>query len=159
MNSPAATDTPPDGLGQLLSIGEAAERAGVSPRALRYYQQIGLITPSACTPGGLRRYSEDNLARVVRIRELQDLLGLNLDEIAAVLHNEDRLAELRIAYHDVRTDEKERQSILDACLSLQLDLRATVELKRIAISEFLADLDARIRRIELLKLERAGQET
>jgi hypothetical protein len=76
-----------------------------------------------------------------------------------VLHNEDRLAEMRIAYHDVRTDEKERQSILDACLSLQLELRATVESKRFAISEFLADLDARIRRIELLKLERAGQET
>ena len=39
---------------QLLGIGAAAERAGVSQRALRYYQQIGLLTPCGCTPGGLR---------------------------------------------------------------------------------------------------------
>jgi DNA-binding transcriptional MerR regulator len=159
MKSPSVTDARPDDSAQLLSIGEASERAGVSPRALRYYQQIGLITPSACTPGGLRRYSEENLSRVERIRELQNLLGFNLDEIAAVLHNEDRLAEMRIAYHDARTDEDERQSILDECLSLQLELRTTVETKRVAISEFLADLDARIRRIELLKLEQASPQT
>ena len=159
MKSPSVTDARPDDSAQLLSIGEASERAGVSPRALRYYQQIGLITPSACTPGGLRRYSEENLSRVERIRELQNLLGFNLDEIAAVLHNEDRLAEMRITYHDARTDEDERQSILDECLSLQLELRTTVETKRVAISEFLADLDARIRRIELLKLEQASPQT
>ena len=40
-----------------LGIGAAAEKAGVSQRALRYYQQIGLLTPCGCTPGGLRRYS------------------------------------------------------------------------------------------------------
>ena len=153
MKSPSVTDARPDDSAQLLSIGEASERAGVSPRALRYYQQIGLITPSACTPGGLRRYSEENLSRVERIRELQNLLGFNLDEIAAVLHNEDRLAEMRLAYHDASTHAD------DECLSLQLELRTTVETKRVAISEFLADLDARIRRIELLKLEQASPQT
>jgi len=133
-----------------LSIGTAATRAGVSPRSLRYYQQIGLLTPSACTPGGLRRYSEDNLARVARIRELQTLLGFNLDEIAVVLRNEDRMAEMRAAYHDERTGDKERESILKQCLSLQEDLRATVDSKRAAITDFLADLDTRISRIQEL---------
>jgi hypothetical protein len=52
---------------------------------------------------------------------MQNLLGLDLDEIAAVLHNEDRLAGMKIAYHDVRADEKQRKSILEACLSLQLE--------------------------------------
>ena len=80
---------------ELLGIGAAAARAGVSERALRYYQQLGLLEPACTTPGGLRRYSEDDLARVARIRELQTLLGLNLDEIAVVLRNEDRLAEIR----------------------------------------------------------------
>ena len=122
----------------------------MSPRSLRYYQQIGLLTPSACTPGGLRRYSEDNLARVARIRELQTLLGFNLDEIAVVLRNEDRMAEMRAAYHDERTGDKERESILKQCLSLQEDLRATVDSKRAAITDFLADLDARISRIQEL---------
>src|SRR5262245_12962433 len=80
---------------QLLGIGAAAERAGVSQRALRYYQQIGLLTPCGCTPGGLRRYSEDDLARVARIRQLQELLGLDLDAIARVLNDEDRMAQIK----------------------------------------------------------------
>jgi DNA-binding transcriptional MerR regulator len=129
---------------QLLGIGAAAERAGVSQRALRYYQQLGLITPCGSTPGGLRRYSEADLARVARIRQLQNLLGLNLEEIAVVLRREDRMAEIRLAYHDEATSRAERRALVRESLELQQDLRATVEAKRQGIEGFLADLDARI---------------
>jgi DNA-binding transcriptional MerR regulator len=131
---------------QLLGIGAAAARAGVSERALRYYQQIGLLVPACTTPGGLRRYSEDDLARVARIRELQALLGLNLDEIAVVLRNEDRIAQIRLSYHDARTSEDERRRLIQEGISLQEDLRATVQAKRAALDGFLADLDARLAR-------------
>jgi MerR family transcriptional regulator, repressor of the yfmOP operon len=134
------------GAEQLLGIGAAAAQAGVSERALRYYQQLGLITPSGCTPGGLRRYSADDLARVARIRQLQTLLGLNLDEIAVVLRNEDRLAEIKVAYHHEDTGDADRKELLRESLALQQQLRATVEAKRVAIETFLADLDARIAR-------------
>jgi DNA-binding transcriptional MerR regulator len=137
---------PPDDSEQLLGIGAAAARAGVSERALRYYQELGLITPSASTPGGMRRYSRDDLARVARIRQLQTLLGLNLDEIAVVLRNEDRLAQIKLAYLGQRTSEADRRELLRESLALQQDLRATVEAKRGAIDGFLADLDARIAR-------------
>jgi len=128
----------------LLGIGAAAEKTGVSQRALRYYQQLGLITPCASTPGGLRRYSEDDLARVGRIRQLQQLLGLNLDEIAVVLLGEDRMAEIKLAYQDEGTSRDKRQALLRESLELQRVLRATVEAKRQGIEGFLADLDARI---------------
>ena len=95
---------------ELLGIGAAAAQVGVSERALRYYQQLGLMAPSCTTPGGLRRYTQDDLARVARIRELQTLLGLNLDEIAIVLRNEDRMALIRRTYHDERTSQDERQA-------------------------------------------------
>jgi MerR family transcriptional regulator, repressor of the yfmOP operon len=130
----------------LLGIGAAATRLGVSERALRYYQQLGLLIPACTTPGGLRRYSESDLARVTRIRELQALLGLNLDEIAVMLHSEDRIAQIRLTYHDERTGDEERQRLTRECLALQENLRATVEAKRAALESFLADLDARIGR-------------
>jgi DNA-binding transcriptional MerR regulator len=156
MNDPSETDSAPPApdaetaaaaaeAGELLGIGAAAARLGVSERALRYYQQLGLIHP-ACTPGGLRRYSADDIARVTRIRELQDLLGLNLDEIAIVLSREDRMAEIRLTYHDERTSPALRRELIEESLSLQEGLRATVEAKRAALSDFLADLDARIGR-------------
>jgi DNA-binding transcriptional MerR regulator len=132
--------------GRLLGIGAAAAQAGVSERALRYYQQLGLITPCACTPGGMRRYSEDDLARVARIRQLQALLGLNLDEIAVVLRNEDRRAQIKRTYLHEQTSDAERPDLVRESLRLQHDLRETVEAKRVAIEGFLADLDARIAR-------------
>jgi MerR family transcriptional regulator, repressor of the yfmOP operon len=130
---------------QLLGIGAAAARAGVSERALRYYQELGLIVPGT-TPGGLRRYSEENLARVARIRELQTVLGLNLDEIAIVLRNEDRLAQIKRTYHDERTSDDERVRLTREYLVLLERLRTTVEGKRLALESFLADLEARIGR-------------
>jgi DNA-binding transcriptional MerR regulator len=126
----------------LLGIGAAAARAGVSERALRYYQQIGLLVPACTTPGGLRRYSLDDLARVARIRELQKLLGLNLDEIAVVLRNEDRIAEIKLRYRDERTSDEDRRRLTRECIDLQEDLRATVAAKRDALDALLADLDA-----------------
>jgi DNA-binding transcriptional MerR regulator len=149
--SPPEADAQPDGSQeQLVGIGAAAEQAGVSQRALRYYQQIGLLTPQGCTPGGLRRYSADDLARVSRIRQLQTLLGLNLDEIAQVLRGEDRLAEIRLAYHDEGTSSAERRALVRESLELQQGLRATVEAKRQGIDVFLADLDTRIARVQAL---------
>jgi DNA-binding transcriptional MerR regulator len=130
---------------ELLGIGAAATRLGVSERALRYYQQLGLVNPGS-TRGGLRRYSTDDLARVARIRELQALLGFNLDEIAVVLRGEDRMAEIRRMLRDERTSTGERRRLSEECVALHEDLRATVEAKRVALEAFLADLDARIGR-------------
>jgi DNA-binding transcriptional MerR regulator len=144
------------GSGRLLGIGAAAQRLGVSERALRYYQQIGLIVPASTTPGGLRRYSESDVARVERIMELKTLLALNLDEVALVLRNEDRIAQIRQTYQDERTSDEERRQLTRECLTLQEDLRATVEAKRAALEAFLADLDARITRARALL---AGQRT
>ena len=144
-SDPTPATAEPDG-GRLLGIGAAAAQAGVSERALRYYQQLGLITPCSSTPGGMRRYSEDDLARVARIRQLQVLLGLNLDEIAVVLRNEDRMAQIKRTYLHEHTSDAERRELVRESLQLQHDLRATVEAKRVAIEGFLADLDARIAR-------------
>jgi DNA-binding transcriptional MerR regulator len=151
----ADVDQPPAQPSDLVGIGAAAARLGVSERALRYYQQLGLIVP-ACTPGGLRRYSADDLARVARIRELQTLLGLNLDEIAVVLRSEDRMAEIRRMFHDERTSDDERRRLTRECLTLMEDLRATVEAKRVALEGFLADLDARIGRGRDMLADRDG---
>ena len=143
---PAVGQESPAQEGPLFGIGVAAARAGVSERALRYYQQLGLLTPCHSTPGGMRRYSEDDLARVARIRQLQALLGLNLDEIAVVLRHEDRIAQIKRAYHHEYTSDEERRELVRESLDLHRDLRATVEAKRQAIEGFLTDLDARIAR-------------
>lgn len=145
--APGAAPNEEGGDERLLSIGAAAALAGVTERALRYYQELGLLKPAGHTKGGMRRYSRSDLERVARIRELQILLGLNLDEIAGVLRNEDRAAEIRAAYYDETTGKEERRRLLLESRGLAGELRSTVEAKRAALDAFLADLDARIGRI------------
>ncbi len=132
----------------LLGIGEAASRSGASERALRYWQQLGLITPTGTTPGGLRRYSEADLARVARLRELQELLGFNLEEIRQVFDNEDRLEELRAEYHSEQTDAARRRELIAEGLQVRSRLRETVEAKIGALQRFLGDLDAQRERLQ-----------
>ncbi len=147
MTSATAVNPPAAASGPLLGIGAAAAQLGVSERALRYYQQLGLLTPSGRTPGGLRRYSAADLARVERIRELQTLLGFNLDEIKGVLGTEDRLAALREEYRSSRTGQGRRRELLREILVLRERLRETVQAKIERLEGFRADLDASIERI------------
>jgi DNA-binding transcriptional MerR regulator len=129
-----------------MRIGEAAARAGVSVRTLRYYEELGLLRPSARSPGGTRRYTEDDLARLARVRELKDLLGFNLDEIRTVLLAEDRLDSLRAAYHAEDADHAARQAILAEGLEINTRLQALVEAKLSRLAAFQTKLEAKAAR-------------
>lgn len=125
-----------------LRIGEAAARVGVSSRTLRYYEELGLLTPSGRTPGGARRYTDDDIARLEHIRELQELMGFNLDEILAVMRIEDRLAKLRAEWQAGRPPER-RAEMIEEALRHNADLRARVEAKIARLGAFLDSLDER----------------
>jgi MerR family transcriptional regulator/heat shock protein HspR len=73
-------------------ISVAAELAGVHAQTLRIYERKGLVEP-ARTPGGSRRYSEIDIALLLRIQELTNE-GLNLAGVKRVLALEHRLAQL-----------------------------------------------------------------
>lgn len=69
---------------QLLKIGELAKRADVTVRTIRYYEELGLITPSELSAGGFRFYSENDLNRILFIKRFKDL-GLSLEEIQTLI--------------------------------------------------------------------------
>jgi MerR family copper efflux transcriptional regulator len=60
-----------------MRIGELAEQAGLSTKAIRYYEQIGILTPAARTTSGCRTYDETALGRLGFVRAAQ-ALGLPL---------------------------------------------------------------------------------
>lgn len=70
-------------LADRVTIGEIARRAGVATSALRYYEQLGLIS-SQRTTGGQRRYARATLRRVAFIRAAQTV-GLSLGEVRHAL--------------------------------------------------------------------------
>jgi MerR family transcriptional regulator, heat shock protein HspR len=77
----------------LYAISVAAELSGTAIQNLRVYERRGLVSPDR-TEGGTRRYSDDDVERLVRIRELLDA-GLNLAGIERVLELEAEVTRLR----------------------------------------------------------------
>lgn len=67
----------------LIPIGQAADRLGLSPSALRYYDERGLVSPPE-RQAGRRMYGPEEFRRLAFIKIAQRL-GLPLDTAAAVL--------------------------------------------------------------------------
>jgi DNA-binding transcriptional MerR regulator len=128
-----------------IRISDAATRVGVSARTLRYYEELGLLTPSLYTPGGERRYTSDDLAHLQRILELREVLGMNLDEIREFLTLETRLEELRASYRASKgaTSKKarvEQRATLQEALVLNESLAEQMSAKLVRMDEFRAKL-------------------
>src|SRR5262245_61177804 len=66
-----------------ITIGEVARRAGLRQSAIRYYEEVGLLSPPPRT-GGWRTYDEQIVERL-QVIHLARLLGLSLDEIRELL--------------------------------------------------------------------------
>ncbi|MFD4668900.1 MerR family transcriptional regulator [Lentzea sp. NPDC058450] len=66
-----------------MNIGALAERTGVKPRLLRYYEEVGILHPVR-SPNGYRTYGEPAVGRVLQIREMIES-GLTTDMIREVL--------------------------------------------------------------------------
>ncbi len=133
-----------------LRIGEAAARVGVSCRTLRYYEELGLLAPSERTPGGARRYTDDDIARLAHIRELQELMGFNLEEILEVIRAEDQLATLRAEWLAGRPPLRCAEILAEA-LELNARLRERVQRKRHRLEQVLDGLEAKRRRYRELQ--------
>ncbi len=56
----------------LLAIGAAAKKAGISRQSLQYYLMIGLIDPSEVTDTGRRMFDEDSVKRIKLVKKLSD---------------------------------------------------------------------------------------
>ncbi|HZD73667.1 MAG TPA: MerR family transcriptional regulator [Actinomycetota bacterium] len=73
-------------------IGEVAGRVGLSPRTVRYYGEVGLVAPSGRTQGGFRLYTDDDIARLLLIKQLKPL-DFTLEELRDLLDTRSRLGD------------------------------------------------------------------
>ena len=133
-------------------IGEVAAQAGVSTRTLRYYQELGLLDPAGLSPGGTRRYSTSDVARLRRILELRDVMALDLERISAILEAEDRLAELREEVRAGVSAARRREIVIEA-ITLNNAMRRQVHEKLEALQSFLAELETKAARYRAIASE------
>ncbi|MBS0550268.1 MAG: MerR family transcriptional regulator [Proteobacteria bacterium] len=91
-------------MSRFLNSSQAAQRLGVSIKALRLYEQRGLVAPGR-TAAGWRAYSPDDMARASEVVALR-ALGLSLGEVARVLDGDVPRLEAALAAHQTALQEQ-----------------------------------------------------
>jgi DNA-binding transcriptional MerR regulator len=98
----------------LLRIQEVAEEAGLTPRAIRYYEEMGLLAPAARSGGAYRLYDAEDLERLRFIRGLRDDAGFSLSEIRQLLEDDQARARNRARFRDSQDPAERRALVVDA---------------------------------------------
>jgi MerR family transcriptional regulator, repressor of the yfmOP operon len=142
----------------LFTIEQVAARTGLTKRTLRYYEEVGLLTPTDRTEGNYRRYSEADIQRLERIKKLRDLLGFSLADIRELLDAEDERGQIKVAYQH-ETEASAKISQLDRADELIRSQLHLIEQKIEGLEQMRTGLLARLEhhkysREELLKKNR-----
>jgi MerR family redox-sensitive transcriptional activator SoxR len=103
----------------LMPIGKVAESTGVAVSAVRYYDEIGVIT-AAIRIGGKRRFDPDTVGRVSFIRRSQEA-GFSLDEIRTLL--DDTQGDWRELVEGKLAELSQRRDRLDVMISMLVEMR------------------------------------
>jgi len=126
----------------VFRIGEVAKLTGLTTRTLRYWEEIGLVSPSSHGSSGDRHYTAPEMNRVTRIRDLQKLLGFSLAEVRVVLDTEevDVLDRVRSELHSGDPSPGRQRELIEEAVA--------------ANDQLLARLDDTLARIEAFRAER-----
>ncbi len=126
----------------LLRIQEVAATLGLTARTIRYYEELGLLTPAARSDGDYRLYDDDDVERLRFIKDLRDDAGFSLAEISQMLEDQAARARNRDRFRTT-TDVAERRAIIDdavARVDRQIDL---LQAKSDRLAAMIADADER----------------
>ncbi len=100
-----------------LRIGDVAKLAGTTPRTIRYYEEIGLLSGAPERPsGGHRLYTQAEVERLREVIRLKELLGVTLDELKDLLTAEEARAAVRAQLQRDDVHPERRRELLEEAL-------------------------------------------
>ena len=124
----------------MMQIGELADRAEMSLRTIRHYDEVGLLTPSGRSDGGFRLYTDADFSRLMVIRRMKPL-GFSLDEMAELLRVVDALG--AAGAEGEGGGAPDTRARLDAFIADAAERRARLERQLAMADEFLELLRSR----------------
>lgn len=147
---PSKTDTAPADTaidGPLLKIQEVAAETGLTTRAIRYYEELGLLEPAARSGGAYRLYDPSDLERLRFIRGLRDDAGFSLGQIRQLLEDEAARERSRERLQATADPDERRALVLEARdrADRQIEL---LEAKRARLDEMIGSARARRRHLD-----------
>jgi MerR family transcriptional regulator, repressor of the yfmOP operon len=149
------TETPPATPTPLLRIQEVASELGLTTRSIRYYEELGLLSPVARSDGSYRLYDASDVERLRFIKGLRDDAGFSLAEIGQLLEDEAARVRSREAFAHTVDPTERRTIVVDSLARVDRQKRilrdkikrletmvVEVEARHRRLTARLADLDA-----------------
>jgi len=106
-------------------IEEVAIKTGLTKRALRYYEDLELITPKR-TDASYRLYSEEDIENIIRIKGFRKSLGFSLNDVKVIIELEKDLKQI---YKENLKDDP----VIDKSINLIKDYITLIEEKEISL--------------------------
>ncbi|WP_248924697.1 MerR family transcriptional regulator [Paenibacillus hamazuiensis] len=121
-----------------LKIDDVAKETGLTKRTIRYYEEIGLISPPQRTVGGVRLYSGEDVERIKKLLIAREVLGFSLQELQQFVKLSDIIEEHKSKFC-TSSDREQRKADLE-----QIDC---------GLREEIAMIELKLRRMEAFKQE------
>jgi len=108
---------------RLLRINEVAAETGLTTRAIRYYEEMGLLEPAARSEGDYRLYDASDLDRLQFIRSLRDDAGFSLAQIGQLLEDDAARERNRERFRTTGDPAERRAIVVDARERVERQIR------------------------------------
>jgi DNA-binding transcriptional MerR regulator len=138
-----------DGGAGLRPIGAVARDLGLTARAIRYYEECGLLRPAVRVKGADRLFDESDVQRLREIKRLREVIGFSLAEIRELLDTDDVRARLRTHFQGT-SDPAERVRIIEAAIALAERRLAIVERKLAQVAAVRVEEHERLGRLRAM---------
>jgi DNA-binding transcriptional MerR regulator len=96
-----------------FKIDDVAKECGLTKRTLRYYEEIGLLSPPERSEGGIRLYTREHIDRLKRIINARDVLGFSLQELQRYVAITEELENHRKGYRELSDEAEKKQKLME----------------------------------------------
>jgi len=131
----------------LLKIEEVAKRTGLTKRAIRYYEDIGLISAPERTQGGIRLYSEDNIEKINKILLVKEVLGFSLAELQQYMEFQSLIEQQKSEYRTSEDREARKLKLIEISQVLHKE-KTMIDMKIKRMEQFKEELTETEKRVQ-----------
>ena len=132
---------------RLLRIQEVAAETGLTTRAIRYYEELGLLEPAGRSDGAYRLYDASDLERLRFIRSLRDDAGFSLTQVGQLLEDEVARERNRDRFRTTHDPDERRALIVEARYRAKRQV-SLLQAKRDRLDTMLAEAEGRRRHLD-----------
>ncbi|MCR8928814.1 MerR family transcriptional regulator [Priestia megaterium] len=106
-----------------LRIDDVAKKSGLTKRAIRYYEQIGLLPSPTRSEGGYRLYTEKDVEFLKKVMNAKEVMGFSLQELQEFIKLSEILELQRLDYRKVKGTNQQKEKLEKVLHTVEGELR------------------------------------